>query len=205
MLTFIVLETSDATEWCHNLSTMLKEKNLPATIFILGKVAEQNPLYASFFSSKVDFGSQTYNKIDLASINDYSVKLQEVKEGKAAVDKAGNFDVKIFRASNGIPDYDIFSLLSRNGILADFSYLDHFNVYENDQFVRYEAQVYEWKNYSPDFFLNKAKTTQPIIINFDSNHAVSRIGYFLSELQKGDFEFVNASQLTGLTLTSRGT
>lgn len=204
MLCFDVLESGNPVDWCHNLSDILNEKNLAAIVFILGKVAQENPQCTTLFGDKVDIGSQTYSNVALASIEDYSIKLQEVQDGKAAIDEAGNLTVRTFRAARGETDDDIYSLLNRCSILADFSYPDHYNIYENDQFVKYDATVYEGRNYSPDYFLNSAKSAQPIIINFDSNDATANIEDFISKLQTGNFEFVNASELAGLALTSRG-
>jgi len=147
---------------------------------------------------------KTYGNVALSSIEDYSIKLQEVQDGKAVVDKAGNLNVKSFRAANDAVDDDIYSLLNRCGILADFSYKDHYNIYENNQFIRYAAEVFEGKNYSPDYFLNHSKSTKPLIICFDSSDSTVSIEEFLTELQTGDFLFVNASELAGLDLTSRG-
>jgi len=203
MLCFDVSESENSAQWCQNLSVILAEKNLPATVFLLGEVAQNNP-QCTLFSDKIDVGSKTYGNVALSSIEDYSIKLQEVQEGKSAVDKAGNLNVKSFRATNDAVDDDIYSLLNRCGILADFSYKDHYNIYENNQFIRYAAEVFEGKNYSPDYFLNHSKPTKPLIICFDSSDSTISIEEFLTELQTGDFLFVNASELAGLALTSRG-
>jgi peptidoglycan/xylan/chitin deacetylase (PgdA/CDA1 family) len=203
MLCFDVLETENSVQWCQNISNILKSKNLPASIFILGKVANQTPSCTTVFNGKVDVGCKTYNKVALASIDDYSVKLQEIEDGKAAVDEAGKLDVKSFRAANGEVDDDIYSLLNRCGVLADFSYKDHYNIYENGQFVRYNASVYDGNTYSASFFLNHAKSSEPIIICFDSSDSTVRVADFLSKLQSDDLVFVNASDLAGSPLTGR--
>lgn len=203
MLCFDVLEPENSVQWCQNISNILNDKNLPASVFFLGKVANQNPTCTTVFNGKVDVGCKTYNKVALAGIDDYSVKLQEVEDGKAAVDEAGKLDVKSFRAANGGVDDDVYSLLSRCGILADFSYNDHYNIYENGQFVRYNASVYDGNTHSASFFLNHAKSSKPIIICFDSNDSTVNIADFLSKLQGSDLVFVNASDLAGSPLTGR--
>jgi hypothetical protein len=109
----------------------------------------------------------------------------------------------VFRAPFGATDQDIYSLLSRSGILADFSYNDQYNVYQNGQFVRYDAAVYEGRDYSPDYFLALPDISKPIIIFFDNRCPISSIETFISTLKKGNLEFVNASELAGFTLTDR--
>jgi peptidoglycan/xylan/chitin deacetylase (PgdA/CDA1 family) len=203
MLTFSVLESDGAVEWCKNLSLTLNTYNLPATVFIVGKIAEQYPQTVLSFGSSVDIGSETYNNTNLTTISDYTLKLKEVQEGKAAVDNAGHLDSKAFRAPYGATDQDIYSLLSRSGILADFSYKSQYNVYQNGQFIKFDATTYEGREYAPDYFLT-GNTTSPIIIDFDNNYSITSIESYLSRLKTGGFDFVNASELVGMSLTIRG-
>jgi peptidoglycan/xylan/chitin deacetylase (PgdA/CDA1 family) len=203
MLSFGVSESNNVGEWCKNLSSVLNSYNIGATVFIVGKVAEQYPQIVSYFGNKVDVGSQTYDNIDLTSIPDYSLKLEEVQEGKTAVDDAGNLYSRVFRAPFGATDQDIYSLLSRSGIMADFSYDNQYNLYQDGQFVRHDAAVYEGRDYSPDFFLTLPNIPKPLIIVFDNTYPISSIESFISGLKKGHLEFRNASQLAGFTLTSR--
>lgn len=204
MLSFTVLEPQGASEWCRNLASILDSYNLPATVFVVGKIAQQYPETITCFSSKVDIGSVTYDSLNLTTVADYTIKLQEVQEGKAAVDIAGDIDSKVFQAPNKAADQDIYSLLSRSGIIADFSYISHYNVYQNQQFVKYPAGVFAGEAYSADFFVERTKTQQPIIIEFNNTCSTSTIKSYLSILTSGDFNFVNASQLTGLNLTGKG-
>jgi peptidoglycan/xylan/chitin deacetylase (PgdA/CDA1 family) len=204
MLTFDVLESTGAVEWCKGLSSTLNTYNLPATVFIVGKIAEQYPQTVLSFSNSVDIGSETYNYTNLTTIADYTLKLQEVKDGKVAVDNAGHLDSKVFRAPYGATDLDIYSLLSRSGILADFSYKNQYNVYLNGQFIRFDATTYEGQDYPPGYFLTLDKTSLPLIINFNNTNSISSIESYLSKLKTGDFGFVNGSELVGMTLTTRG-
>ena len=203
MLSFSVLESNNAPEWCKDLSSTLNSYNIGATVFIVGKVVEQYPQIVSYFGDNVDVGSQTHNNLDLTNIPDYSLKLQEIKEGKTAVDNAGNLYSGVFRAPFGATDQDIYSLLSRSGILADFSYDNQYNLYQNGQFVRYDAAVYEGRDYSPDFFSTLPDISTPIIIVFDNTCPVSDIETFISSIKKTNLKFVNASELAGFTLTDR--
>lgn len=204
MLSFSVSESADVMDWCQSLSSLLNTYDIGASVFIVGKVAEQYPQVVPYFGNKVDIGSQTYSNFNLTNIPDYSVKLQEVKEGKTAVDNAGNLYSRIFRAPSGATDEDIYSLLSRSGILADFSYENQYNVYRDGQFVKYDAVVYMARDYSLDFFSTLPQTTKPVIIFFDNSYSIPDIEVLISRLKKANVEFVNASGLTGLTLTTRG-
>ena len=203
MLSFSVLQSDDAVEWCKNLSSILNAYDMSATVFVVGRVAEQYPQTVLSFSDKVDIGSETYSYSNLTSISDYSIKLEEVRKGKAAVDNAGHLDSRIFRAPYGATDQDIYSLLSRSGILADFSYKNQYNVYQNGQFIRFDATVFEGRDHSPDFLLTVNRTLQPLIVDFDNTYSTSTIESFLSRLKTSDLEFVNASELVGLALTQR--
>lgn len=194
MLSFAVSKTDGAIDWCESVSTILFKYDLPATVFFVGEVAEQNPSAVTCFNDKVAIGSQTYSNVDLSSLSDYSQKLWEVQQGKLAVDQAGNINSKVFRTSKST-DADIYSLLSRSNITADFSYNNQYNVYQNDRFVKVEAKVFEAHGHSPDYFLIKAQSSKPIIIEFDNSWLPSEIDSFLMQLKTGDFEFVNASQL----------
>jgi peptidoglycan/xylan/chitin deacetylase (PgdA/CDA1 family) len=204
MLTFNVLESSNAVDWCKGLSSTLSTYNLPATVFIVGKIAEEYPQTVLSFDNSVDIGSETYNYTNLTTIHDYTLKLEEVKEGKLAVDNAGHLDSKVFRAPYGATDLDIYSLLSRSGILADFSYKNQYNVYLNGQFIRFDATTYEGQDYPPSYFLTPNKTSLPLIIDFNNTYSISNIASYLSKLKTGDFDFVNGSELVGMALTTRG-
>lgn len=203
MLSFNISESADVVEWCRDLSYLLNTYDIGASVFIVGKVAQQHPQVVLCFGDRVDIGSQTYNNLDLTKISDYSVKLQEVKEGKMAVDYAGNLYTKVFRAPFGATDQDIYSLLSCSDILADFSYKSQYNVYQNGQFIKHDAVIYIARDYSPDFFLSLPKTTEPVIIIFDDGYPISDIKVLISGLKNADVEFVNASELTDLVLTTR--
>ncbi len=207
MLTFSVLQSDGAVEWCKALSSTLNTYNLPATVFIVGKIAEQYPQTVLSFSNNVDIGSETYNYTNLTTIPEslYNLKLEEVKQGKAAVDNAGHLDSKVFRAPYGATDQDIYSLLSRSGILADFSYNTQYNVYQNGQFIKFDSITYEGQDYPPDYFLTSYKQPSlPLIIDFNNTYPISSIESYLAKLRTGNFDFVNGSELVGMTLTTRG-
>jgi len=205
LLSFSITDPENSVEWCQNLSSILNSHNIGGIIFVAGKIAEEKPQTVLAFSNKVDIGSSTYSNIDLTSIFDYSFKLQEVIQGKIAIDKAGNLTSKSFQAPYLATDQDIYSLLSRANITADFSYNNQYNIYQDNQFVKLDAKTYSAQEYPPDFFLTQPKTNQPIIITFNNTYPTSSIAAFLNDLTAGNFEFVNASELTQTTLTERGT
>jgi peptidoglycan/xylan/chitin deacetylase (PgdA/CDA1 family) len=202
MLSFSILDFGNATEYCHDLSSALDKLNVETTVFFVGKVAEQNPEAVRFFKNNTDVGSQTYSYVDITSISDYILQLEEISKGKKAVDEAGNLSSRIFKAPYSATDDNIYSLLSRSGILADFSYENQYNVYYNGQFMKFDATTYDGFENSVEFFLSLQNTETPIIITFDNTHSVSEVNIVLSKLKSGNFEFLKASEIVGFDLTS---
>lgn len=201
ILTFTVLKADNVEDWCQNLSSILISQNLPATIFIEGNVAEQNPKTATCFGTNIEFGSLTYNNVNLTSIDDYSQKLWEVEQGKIAIDKVANVNSQIFKEPNGNIDDDIYSILNRSGIAADFSYTDHFNIYRNDRFEIIIAEVINANNSSIEYLLNRERTDSPIILQFENTQPTEQIQSFLSSLKTGQFDFVRSSEFLDLVRT----
>jgi len=204
MLSFSILDVGNVSDYCNTLSDVLEKLELKATVFFVGRVAEQNPDAVAILDDDVDVGSQTYSYVDITSISDYTLQAEEVSEGKRAVDDAGNLGSRLFKAPYGATDENIYSLLSRSGILADFSYEDHYNVYRDGRFLKYKAAIYDWSEYSAEFFLSLQGSDSPIIIEFENTRAVADVSAFVSKLKSGDFEFVKASEIAGIDLTLRG-
>ena len=213
LLAFSIADDKDAATWCKDLSSMLAKQQVKAAVFVTGEVAQSSPNCVSSFSSDIDVGSQTYSYSNLTAISDYSAALEEVKAGKQAVDKAGNLDSRLFKAPYGAADQNIYSLLSRSGIMADFSYKGQYNKYENSQFVKYDIKSVEGNTSGLELFSLISRdgdrtpqmTRVPVVINFDSLMSVAQIDEFVSHLKSGynNIRFVNASDLTGLSLTVR--
>jgi hypothetical protein len=201
MLSFTVSEADDVDEWCQNLSSILSSYNLPATIFIEGKIAEQNPQIVKCFGNQVDFGSLTYDNVNLTTIDDYSLKVWEVQQGKEAVDDSANTNSTVFQAPKGATDEDIFSILSSSGINADFSYKDHFNIYRNGRFEKIVAEVVDANDCSTEYLLKRQITGSPLIIQLDNTLTTVQVDSFLFGLKAGSFDFVKSSQLVGLVQT----
>ena len=203
MLLFSVVDSENGGAWCGNLSSLLKDMNIRATIFITGKVAEQHPECVRGFPAYVDIGSQTSSYVNLTSISDYLAQREEVRRGKEAVDKAGDLDSRLFRAPHGATDENIYSLLNRSGIVADFSYKNHYNKYHDGQFMRFNFTTYKGVEHPAEFFLSLSQTGETIAIIFDESTSVSDIKSLVVILL-GKVRFANASEVTGLELTIRG-
>jgi hypothetical protein len=204
MFSFSISQENEISDWCQDLSTILSTNDIEATVFITGEIAEEYPECILCFSEKVDIGSQSYSNTDLTKITDYSLKLEEVKKGKEAIDSIGNLSSKVFKAPLGATDEDIYSLLSRNEILADFSYKEQYNIYHDQQFIKYDAVTYNGRDRHPAFFLTLEEQTCPIIITFDASDDIDYIDEFISNFDIDQFQIVNVTTLTGLELTVRG-
>jgi len=204
MLSFSILDSYNIVDWCKNVSSVLKTHNLGATVFIVGKVAEQNPECVTCFSERVDIGSRTFSNLNLTSLADYDAQLEEVTKGKIAVDTAGNLFSRVFKAPNQATDQNIYSLLSLNGILADFSYDCQYNIYIDNQFMKFEAAVFEGASCSTDLLLALEPTPKLSILHFESGYPTQLIEDLIISLENGQFDFVNASEVSGLDLTVRG-
>jgi len=202
MLFFSVTDPQNAAAWCSNLSAFLTEKNIKATVFISGLIADLYPESVRVFPAFVDIGSQTYSYVNLTSIPDYLTQLEEVRKGKEAVDGAGNLDSRLFRAPYGSTDENIYSLLNRSGIVADFSYNEQYNKYYNGQFIKFNLKTYNGTEHSAEFFLSIKQTDEPVAIMFDDSTSINEIKSLVTDLL-GKVRFANASEVTGLDLTIR--
>jgi len=204
MLSFIIVDSSNAPTRCNDLSSVLKANTVKATVFFAGKTAEEHPEAVKVFDANVDIGSQTYSYVNLTSISDYTLQLEEIHKGKQAVDFAGDLHSKLFKAPYGSTDQNIYSLLSRSGISADFSYEHQYNLFLNGQFIKFNATSYNGSEHSTDFFLSLPKTGELIILTFDDTASPRSIGELVARLKAGGVEFVNASEVAGFSLTDRG-
>ena len=214
MLSFSIFDSDGVYSWCQDLAATIEKHDVKATVFLSGKTAEANPECVASFPANVDVGSQTYNYVNLTALYDYSQALEEVKMGKQEIDRAGNFDSRSFRAPYGAVDDNIYSLLNRSGITADFSYVSQYNKYENDQFVRYDLKSLTGDSAGfqvfPAIIADSDVTRQynpaPVAVNFDSSMSIEQIDEFISKLQAdygSSIQFVNASDLAGTDLTIR--
>ncbi len=203
-LSFDAVDKEQVSVWCSELATALKEENVKATVFFSGKVAESNPDILGYFEDGIDIGSQTYNYVDLSTVSDFSVQLEEVKAGKEAVDETGNLYSRVFRAPYGGTDENIYYILSQSDIIADFSYTQQYNLYQNGQFLKYDAVAYEGSLDAVELISENPSASNVYILTFDSSCLVEQIREVISALKETGVEFVNASDLAGVDLTGRG-
>jgi len=201
LLSFSVLDNVEQ-KWCDELSSTLQKHKVQAIIYFSGKAAEKNPDCVKSFQSNIDIGSQTYHYTALTTISDYSQQLEEITEGKKAVDKAGNLNSRLFKAPYGSTDANIYSLLQRSDIIADFSYDNQYNKYHNGQFINFDLDSYDGANNTPEFFKNLL-TEKPVVINFDDSISIEYVNDLISKTKSRNTFFIDASQLTGLSLTIR--
>lgn len=202
MLSFDIINEQNLPNWCNELSQVLEEQNVNSVIFLRGKTAEKFPDCVNTFHTGVDIGSQTYSYVDLPTIDDYSIQLEEVEHGKHAIDQVGNFDTKLFKAPYGSTDENIYSLLLKSGILADFSYDHQFNKFYKDKFIKFDSVSYHTPQIK--LIISEIKISkEPIILSYDNNTPISEIENLLTILESENIRFVNPSELTGINLTPR--
>ena len=202
MLAFDITNEENLPNWCTELSQYLKQNNINAAVFLPGHIAEKYPQCVSLFHKGVDVGSQTYTFVNLSKISDYSIQLAEVKNGKHAVDQAGNLNTKLFKAPYGSTDENIYSILSKSGILADFSYENQYNKFYQNQFIKFESLSYN-SSQIESAISDLQLVEKPIFINHNNSISVNEIKEILEELNSQNVRFVNPSQLTGLDLTQK--
>jgi len=202
LLSFNIIDDNNTSKWCKDLSNVFKKYDVKATVFITGAIAERNPNCITDFPTSIDIGSLTYNYVQLKEIPDYLAQLDEIKNGKKAVDSVGNIQSRVFRAPYGDTDDNIYSLLTRSQIFADFSYSDHYNKYYDGKFIKFNINSYTGNNFSPEILKQKSDT--PIVISFDNSTPIDQIDRFISSIKSHSTLFINTSDLVGFNLTIRG-
>jgi hypothetical protein len=100
--------------------------------------------------------------------------------------------------------------LSRNGIIADFSYANHYNKYENGMFVRYDLKTLNGNKEGLNLFPivyhdDDIRSMQvPVAVNFNDTMGIGHIRDSISTIGSfHDVQFVNASELVRNKLTVR--
>lgn len=202
MLSFSIADGANLPQWCSDLSSVLEKHQARAAVFVSGSVADAHPDCVSAFSGSpfIDIGSQTYSYANLTAI-DYGAALDEVWDGKVAVDEAGGIDSKMFRAPYGSTDENVYSLLYRSSILADFSYSGQYNKYDAGQFVKFNIASYDWPDVPEKF---DVAAGVPAAINFDNHDSAADIEATIAKLLSDpQVKLVNASDLTKTELTVR--
>jgi len=196
LLTFNIINSTNLPIWCNDLSKYLQDNKIHSTVFITGIMADNYPECVTSFSKSNDIGSMTYSYNNLAPASNYTDQLSQIQQGKTAVDKQGNLNSTIFRAPHGQVDQNIYSLLTRSHILADFSYNEHFNIYTNGLsgkiFYRYPMTSIGNISYSK---LSDRDPKIPLMVNIYNYDSIKKVQEFINTTSKNPHQFVTASEL----------
>ena len=200
MLTFEIYEDQNLDVWCSDLAEFLKSKNIRGIIFISGDVAKKNPSCITSFYN-FDIGSQTYSYVSLPQISNYGVQLEEVKKGRDTINQVGNINSKLFKAPFGDIDENIYSLLSSNDILADFSYQNQYNKFYDNKFLKFDLLTINSKDISTVTLQSIESSTTPVQIEFNSSMTLEEIKKITLQIQSSNIDFATASDITQMELT----
>ncbi|HEV8387621.1 MAG TPA: polysaccharide deacetylase family protein [Nitrososphaera sp.] len=203
LLVISIVSDENMPTWCENVAKLLNDGKINAAVFFSGKVAQENPGCVTSFNEHIDIGSSTYGYEKLTEVTDYSTQLSEVTAGKKAVDEAGNLDSRSFRAPYGATDENIYSLLSRSEIVADFSYKDRYHKFHDGQFIWFEITVIDLTSSDEKISDIEFPKDRPIQVNIDNTVPIEDVESAILQLKEKNAEFLNASELTGLELTIR--
>lgn len=203
LLVITIASNENMPRWCEDAAEILNEGRIDAVVFFSGKAAQENPECVTSFGEHIDIGSSTYGYEKLTDIADYSVQLNEVTSGKKAVDEAGNLDSRSFKAPYDATDENIYSLLSRSEIVADFSYRDRYHKFHEGQFIWFEITVIDLSSLNGTIRNLELPENGPIQVNIDNTVPIEDVESAILELKGKRADFVNASDLAGLELTIR--
>jgi len=204
LLTFNIVNSSNLPTWSDNLSQYLRENNIHSTVFITGIMADTYPTCASGFGRNTDIGSMSYDYTKITSIKSYPDQLNQVLRGKQSVDIQGKLNSTVFRAPYGSVDENIYSLLSRSHILADFSYDNHYNVYTDGL----SGKTFYWFPTKTLANLSNIRYSDlnnkiPLMINFYNYDSLKSIEEAVNVTSKYSHQYISASEITDIELTRR--
>ncbi len=192
-----IKEDKNLPIWCLDFLERLEKNPIKTTVFLTGKVAESHP-ECIILSDNVDIGSQSFQYENIPKILDYQQQLSQVQKGKRMIESSSGIDSKLFKAPYGATDQNIYSLLSRSGIVADFSSKEQYNLFIDGQFIKFDLQTVE--NVKE---LENIDATNLVTFSFSNSDSVDSIFSIIDETQKHNVEFVNPSDLYGEKLTIR--
>jgi len=195
LLTFNIVNSTNLPTWCTDLSRFLQDNNIHSTIFITGIMADTYPNCVASLGKNNDVGSMTYSYDTITNLN-YTGQLNQIMDGKAAVDKQGRLNSTIFKAPHGIVDDKIYSLLTRSHIIADFTYKDHYNIYTNGLSgkIFYRFPMTSLGNMS-DSKLSGRDQNIPVMVNIYNYDSMNKVQEFINSASKNPHQFVSASEL----------
>lgn len=197
LLTIDINTSESLTEIC-NFIPILQQNNIPITFFISGKDAEENKNCLSNLPKNIVVGSKTYDNIILPTIDDYSIQLDEVQRGKQTIDSITHTNTIFFRSPQGITDDNIYSLLSKNGILGDFSYSDHYNKYYKKKFLRFDISAYNGTKLSEQELYSIVMKSDTMWVYFSGEISVGHVLDMINVMKKQHVNFVSINEMTGL-------
>lgn len=203
LLTFNIINSSNMPDWCYDLSQYLKSNKIQSTVFMPGIIADSYPDCVSSFSNNTDIGSSGYRFDKITAIPGYLDELNQIKQGKKAIDRQGKINSTLFRAPYGAVDDNIYSLLARSQIVGDFSYDDHYNIYTDGASGKtfYKYPMVTLNNIMDLSNMNDPKT--PVVINFYNGQTVEDIEQIINSTSKFPHKFRNPSELLRMDLTIR--
>jgi hypothetical protein len=190
--------TSPSKEWCSGMNDMLRHDNIQGIVFISGIDASNNTSCVLDIPSYVSVGSKTYDGVILPSIADYTEQLRQVHDGKQDIDQLVGVNTVVFKAPHNIVDQNIFSLLSNNNILLDFSYIDHYNKFYNGKFLRFDIKSYNGSSLSSSDITSIIGSNEPVMVYFDNSQSISTINNVLSNMTAGNVYFSSMKDITGV-------
>ena len=195
LLTFSIVNSTNLPTWCTDLSRFLQDNNIHSTIFITGIMADTYPNCVASLGKNNDVGSMAYSYDTITNLN-YTGQLNQIIDGKAAVDKQGRLNSTIFKAPHGIVDDKIYSLLTRSHIIADFTYKDHYNIYTNGLSgkIFYRFPMTSLGNMS-DSKLSGRDQNIAVMVNIYNYDSMNKVQEFINSASKNPHQFVTASEL----------
>ena len=203
LLSFSINSDQNMPQWCQDIAVLVNNNHLKAVVFFSGKTAEKYPDCVRAFNDEVDIGSSTYSFARLSAERDYLDQLEDVRKGKATIDSVAGVNSKSFQAPFGHTDDNIYSLLSRNNITADFSSDKSYNAYNGTHFILYRLKTFDLGKFSVDAIESQIanKAFDYVRISTDSSVPVEKVTTLINAV-KNEATFVNASEATETDLTS---
>ena len=92
--------------------------------------------------------------------------------------------------------------------IADFSYTDQYNKYQDGQFIKYDLIAHNGSSSPSNDFLNSLSSSsikKPVMVVFNNSIPINQIDSFIAKIKSeiGNIDFANASELTNIPLTVR--
>ena len=169
----------------ESLLDILAQEKVPATFFIAGPWAAENPqLVRRMAADRHEIGSRSYKQINLTQYPREIVD-EEIERAQAAIEAASGRTPRFFRAPNGDYNALIVERARAKGYIP----------------VRWSLDSQDWLNPGTDYIvqrvLSKAKPGDIILFNAnDTDHQTpDALRLVINGLRKEGYEFVTVSEL----------